>query len=245
MCRMFAVRSPEPVSVSDAFAGLRKLATEHKDGWGVCRFDNGEPEVEMGLKAAADCPIFEQVGTKASSSLLAHIRLASVGDVHERNLHPFFARGWVFMHNGTLRRFSEAKSAFDSRLAPEIKDELRGETDSERCFALFLTLLGEQRDLPSVTRALTQVMRFAETTCDAGRSETEKRSAMNFLVSDGKRLVATRRDRTLFRASRGQAHYIASEPMNLDLPWEEVPQDGVVTVDENFQLVTSALDDWA
>jgi predicted glutamine amidotransferase len=149
------------------------------------------------------------------------------------------------MHNGTLRRFHDAKPAFDNRLDPTLKRELRGETDSERCFALFLTLLGTKRDLPSVTQALTQVMRFAESTCDAGRAEHEKRSAMNFLVSDGRRLVATRRDRTLYRASRGQAHFIASEPMDLDLPWETVPQDGVVTVDENFELVTSTLDDWA
>jgi glutamine amidotransferase len=242
---MFAVRSPNPVSVSDAFDGLRRLAVEHKDGWGICRFDSGAPEVEMGLKAAHVSPAFERHGTVAAANLLAHIRLASVGDVHERNLHPFLGRGWVFMHNGTLRRFAHAREKFDQRISPELARTLRGETDSERCFALFLTLLGEHRDLPSVAKALAGVMRFSEEVCDDGRAPHEKRSAMNFMVSDGRVLVATRRDRTLFHASRGTTHFIASEQLGLAEDWHEVAQDGVVTIDEQFRLSVSTLSDWS
>jgi glutamine amidotransferase len=241
---MFAVRSTSPVSVSDAFEALRRLAVEHKDGWGICRFDSGAPEVEMGLKAAHVSPAFERHGTVEAANLLAHIRLASVGDVHERNLHPFHGRGWVFMHNGTLRRFAEARERFDQRIDPELRRTLRGETDSERCFALFLTLLGDDRDLESVTRAVAGVMRFSEATCDHGLTAGEKRSAMNFMVSDGRLLVATRRDRTLFHASRGTTHFVASEQLGSE-PWREVAQDGVVTIDEHCTLTVSTLADWS
>ncbi len=244
MCRMFAVRSRSPVSVSDAIEGLRRLAVEHKDGWGICRFDSGAPELEMGLKPAHVSPAFERHGTVEAANLLAHIRLASVGDVHERNLHPFHGRGWVFMHNGTLRRFAEARETFDRRIDPELRRTLRGETDSERCFALFLTLLGDRRDLPSVTRAVAGVMRFCESTCDAGLRPGEKRSAMNFMVSDGRVLVATRRDRTLYRATRGATHFVASEQLWND-EWHEVAQDGVVTIDEQCALTVSTLADWS
>lgn len=243
---MFAVRSNVPVRVERAFDGLQRLATEHRHGWGVARLDGQVPWVETSVTSAERCPRFELIGEETSTTaLLAHIRLASVGAVRESNNHPFFASGWAFMHNGTLRRFEEVRHRIEAEIAPFWRARLKGDTDSERCFALFLTYLEGRGsvDLGDVTRALVRVIRFVEGVCDEGASG-ENRSAMNFIVSDGRRLVATRRGRTLFTAHRPQTCFLASEHLWEGEAWECVPEDGVVTIEADLKSSCSALGDW-
>lgn len=243
MCRLFAVRADRPIRVGRAFDALKRQAREHKDGWGIARFDVQPPHLEVNVTAAHQCERFQQLGEElATTSLLTHIRLASVGDVTERNAHPFFARGFAFMHNGTVANFGKHKEAIRSHIAPEHLAHIRGETDSETCFALFRTVLDPlpTPGLDDMKRALARVMTTVSTITDHG----EAKSAMNFLVTDGQRMVATRRGRTLFCASEPGARYIASERLWSDGAWAEVPEDGVVSIDANLELTLSKLSEW-
>jgi glutamine amidotransferase len=242
MCRIFAVRSPEPISVAPAFSRLRELAAEHKDGWGIARFDGPAPVIDRGTISAQHCPTFLSKAGVHTRALLVHIRLASVGTVKPENTHPFTADGWVFMHNGTLKHFAKARSRFEAELAPNFRAQLQGDTDSECCFALFRTYVGKDRSLEGMARALARVFDSAARLCD---DETEgARSAMNFLVSDGVRIAATRRDRTLFVGRRGKALFVASEQVMPDVQWEEVPEDALVTIDEHLCLTVGRVEDW-
>lgn len=238
MCRLFAVTSVEPVAVSRAFEGLKRLSEkEHRDGWGVAHFDAPTPTIEVSLEPAHVCARFDELGRKLHTRrLLAHIRLASVGEVRTENAHPFFADGWAFMHNGTLRHFGRHRAELEAKAAPRWRARLRGETDSERCFALFMTELEAlpRPALEDIARALARVIRTAAGTCD--HAHDRKKSAMNFLVSDGRRLVATRRGRTLFHAQAPGTHYVASERLWDGLDWREVPEDGVVGVAEDLTV---------
>lgn len=237
MCRIFAVRAAAPVSVRPAFDGLRKLAAEHKDGWGVAHFPKAgdQPKwIETGVMSAERCTRFDELGDLTTQAMLVHIRLASVGTVHERNTHPFAAGPWVFMHNGTLKNFDRARARFEAEIAPSIRAELRGETDSERCFALFRTFLDGRTGFDEVIAALTQTFRTAERLCDD--AHPGKRSAMNFLVSDGERVFATRRDRSLFTLARPELAAIASAELLPDETWREVPDDMLVTIDEGLNV---------
>lgn len=234
MCRIFAVRAASPVSVRHAFDGLRKLAIEHKDGWGVATFPQTGKWIETGTLSAQSCSRFDKLGDLSTQAMLVHIRLASVGTVHERNTHPFSAGPWVFMHNGTLKNFDRARARLEAEVAPAFRAELRGETDSERCFALFRTYLEDRTSTDHVVQALTRVFRTAERICDD--EHTGKRSAMNFLVSDGVRVFATRRDRSLFTLSRPDLAAIASAELLPDQAWREVPDDTFVTIDEDLRV---------
>lgn len=236
MCRIFAVRATAPISVRPAFDGLRKLAAEHKDGWGVAAFPASGPWIETGTLSAENCTRFDALGDLTTQAMLVHIRLASVGTVHERNTHPFSAGPWVFMHNGTLKHFDKARARFEAEIAPALRKELRGETDSERCFALFRTYLEDRTGSDDVVTALTRVFRTAEEICDD--DSPGKRSAMNFLVSDGVRVFATRRDRSLFTLSRPDLAAIASAELLPNQSWREVPDDTLVTIDEGLELAT-------
>lgn len=241
MCRIFAVRATAPISVRPAFDGLRRLAKEHKDGWGIAQFPQGEKWIETGTLSAENCARFDQLGDLTTQAMLVHIRLASVGDVHERNTHPFSAGPWVFMHNGTLRNFEAARARLEAEIAPVYRSQLRGETDSERCFGLFRTYLEDRTGFEDIVAALSRVFRTAEAICDVDRSPQEKRSAMNFLVSDGIRVFATRRDRSLFTLARPELAAIASAELLPGESWSEVADDTLVSIDESLRVRTRAI----
>lgn len=233
MCRLYAVLARSPVPVAPAFRGLRELAREHKDGWGVVHFDAGAPALVQDLASAAACPRFAELTERTHSrALMAHIRLASVGQVRLENAHPFTDGRYAFAHNGTLKSFAGARQAqLEARLKPEIREGLVGETDSERCFGLFRSLLeGEEHSTHALAVTMAKVMRTV------GELFGDQDSSANFVLSDGQRLVATRRGRTLFTHHGPTSVSIASERLWPSDDWVEVPEEGVVTVDAELNV---------
>lgn len=252
MCRLFGLRArlPRPVHRSLVAEGnsLRAQSSEHKDGWGIAHYVDATPEVVRGLEPAHADPEFERVCQGlASRALIAHVRLASIGAVHLRNAHPFVHERWTFAHNGTVREFLTHQAELEALLDPALRRRLSGETDSERCFYLFLTRLAalpegddDASALP-LARALAQTLRLVSGIVDRPGADP---SSMNFLVTDGRRMVATRRRRSLFFSAGGaiaplpgtpvEELVIASEKIVPDAPWHEVPEDGLVGVDADL-----------
>ena len=264
MCRLFGFRSniPAPVhgSLLSAANSLRKQSVEHKDGWGIAYYGDAErPIVSLGIDPAHRDPEFERVsGLLASHAVLAHVRLASVGEVHARNTHPFVFGRWAFAHNGTVRGFAHHQDEIESAIAPHLREQLRGTTDSERCFYLFLTFLegdGGLRSPPidAVARALGRTVRFVIACTER---EDGKPTSTNFLVTDGALMVATRHERTLFfsdargRSERGippregeklKQWVVASEELSGEDHWHPVPEDSVIGVTSDLVLRTWTL----
>jgi predicted glutamine amidotransferase len=268
MCRLFGFHSATRERVHDALVlernSLRRQSLEHPDGWGIASWQDGElPEIARGLGAAHLDPEFERISSAVQArTVLAHLRLASVGAVKLDNAHPFTHGRWAFAHNGTLHAFDRHRSAIESLIAPRYGELMGGETDSERCFALFLTRLSSRADLAGPV-SLADVQWALATTMDEVARITDvdvgngKRSAMNFLVTDGDLLAATRRDRTLFFAAeadegvpiparpttgtRVYALEVASEELQGPDVWHEVPQDGVIGIDQDLRFVETSL----
>ena len=105
--------------------------------------------VERGLLPAhADEAFVEAARAARSRVVIAHVRDASVGPVTEANTHPFVHDQWIFAHNGTVARFKDVarvRAELEAEIDPELRRALRGETDSERCFLIFLTRLAARR----------------------------------------------------------------------------------------------------
>ena len=226
MCRLYGVQSLKPVRIHRAFAALRAQSHEHKDGWGIARFDGEQLNTELSLDPAHNSPRFFELGAQQTRSLLAHIRLASVGGVCRNNAHPFVAEGWAFTHNGTIQRFAARKDKFEALLTPARRAAIVGETDSERCFQLFLQNL-EGPSIREVAVSLAKVMAAVRELFDEPGTP---QSATNFLVSNGTVMVGSRRGRTLFTADADGAQMIASEPLWHDAAWAEVPEEHIVGV---------------
>ncbi len=271
MCRLFGFRSSSSSTVHGALVeernSLRRQSLENPDGWGIANYgEEPLPQVARGLGAAHLDPDFERVSSRLSArTVVAHVRLASVGSVTADNAHPFLFGRWAFAHNGTLRDFAVHRSALEAAIAPQFLARVRGTTDSERCFALFLSRLFDGHDA-SERPAVERVARALASTLDTVARITdgapgELRSAMNFLVSDGDVLVATRRLRSLFvsaematdrprptrRPSPGDrlsTFQVASEQLAGEDAWFEVPEESVVGVDRNltyFEATVPAL----
>jgi len=259
MCRLFGFRSNVPSRVHASLVSeqnsLRAQSQEHPDGWGIASYESGLfPEVAHGLGAAHQDPEFERVSSLVSShTVIAHVRLASVGPVRLNNAHPFIYRAWTFAHNGTLQRFADHREEVEALIDPEFLPLMRGDTDSERCFYLFLTVLRARTrvDVPNVDEVARALAVTARTVCRITEANAPKPSSTNFIVTDGRLLVATRRHRTLFyscvprkdaesdhpnEGQRVQQIVIASEKLSSEGKWHEVPEDSIVAVDGDLTL---------
>jgi predicted glutamine amidotransferase len=143
MCRLFGLRTdPHPVSVRfwmiDARDSLERQSHRNADGFGLGTFDpDGTPVVRRAPHPAWSDPDFAAAAEELRGrSFVAHVRRASAGADTEPNTHPFEQDGRLFAHNGGVGDLP----AFDAHLAALGASGLvRGETDSERYFALVTT----------------------------------------------------------------------------------------------------------
>ncbi|RYG63058.1 class II glutamine amidotransferase, partial [archaeon] len=123
------------------------------DGFGVCWY--GENVSKGGCCFKFVTPAWSNgnlrsIGEHVASHLVcAHIRAASSGHdpLHERvavsheNCHPFRYGRFTFMHNGGIPYFARIKRPLQNLLHEAFFSEIKGSTDSEHIFALFLHYL--------------------------------------------------------------------------------------------------------
>ena len=114
----------------DSLAAQSRL---EPDGTGLGWFDAaGRPCVDKAPIAAYEDARFAREAREVSSStFLAHVRFASTGALAPENTHPFELDGRLFAHNGVIGGLD----ALDAHLGDD-RSLVRGETDSERFFAL-------------------------------------------------------------------------------------------------------------
>ncbi len=240
MCRLFGQHAPPEldrcVPLCSAHNALRFQSHKHPHGWGIAWYQGGQVRVERGLLPAhADEAFVEAARAARSRVVIAHVRDASVGPVTEVNTHPFVHGGWIFAHNGTVARFKDVarvRAELEAEIDPGLRRQLRGETDSERCFLLFLTRLAAHR--PAAGATLAEVKRALRETTEAVRRIADQHSvrpsSLNFLVSDGRVLAASRLGRDLHMAEQAGTEHVfavASEPIGA-ADWKVVPEGAVV-----------------
>lgn len=253
MCRLFGQHAPPELDRCEALCrdhnALRFQSHRHPHGWGVAWYRGARVVVRRGLLPAHADEAFVTAARAARSRIVvAHVRDASVGPVTEENTHPFVRGRWLFAHNGTVARFrrsARVRAAVEAEIDPALRATLRGQTDSERCFLLFLSRLQARCRLD---RAALEDVRaaLAETTATLVRladPRAARPSSLNFLVSDGRLLAACRRGRDLHVArALGPQHafVVASEPIGR-VAWRRVPEGGFVGTEDGARVVQGRL----
>lgn len=282
MCRIFAFRSRVGLTVQRSLLraenALRQQSHEHPHGWGVAWYVPGEvePRRVRSVEAAwEDSAFTETADLVAAPTVLAHIRKATVGGRTESNTHPFRFGRWVFCHNGTLQGFREIEHRLVRHLAPKYRRAIEGATDSEVLFLLVLQRLelagldvdGSPGPLPEGTVAtLSALLHELAEMCDRAAVPPAS-TAMNFVLTDGRTMVANRWAGPLFFSTEkercadaetcpiadkvcfgprkdGQRRthvLIASERTGTEDRWEELPDRALLLVDSDLRLRVEVL----
>jgi len=209
MCRLFGFRSVIPSQVHRSLvAADNALAVQsraHPDGWGVAHYIDGAPHLTKSASGAMDDALFRRVsGIVASETVLAHIRRATQGPLTVLNSHPFQYGRWVFAHNGDIPDFARCRDALEGEIAPRLRRFILGETDSERLFFLFLTVLSarvvprglaEDPPLGDVIAALSETVAITRRIADV---DAPSPALLTFLVTNGQSMVAHQGGRELY-----------------------------------------------
>src|SRR5437588_7255699 len=138
MCRLFGMSAGARLAKATFWllAAPDSLAAQSRrepDGTGLGWFaEDGAPHVsKQPLAAYTDRDFAREAKDVVSRTFIAHIRFASTGSVELRNTHPFEQLGRLFAHNGVI----EDLPKLDEHLGAD-RALVRGDTDSERLFAL-------------------------------------------------------------------------------------------------------------
>lgn len=278
MCRLYCLFSSDSTKVECGLVRAQNAllaqsqsdssGVAHPDGWGIAYYRNGLPTTEHRSAAASEDLRFSETAKGVIARVVvAHIRKATVGRRSKSNAHPFTHGRWTFAHNGTIPSFEKIEPYLLSRTPSELIQMRRGDTDSELAF---LWILGQLRSvLPESANGGDQVKPLAETLrlcIDDLVSHCESVSvdappALNFVLTDGHRLVVSRWNRSLYwvlRRQRGKcevcetchcercqktaqqdhgtpytAVVIASEPITAER-WEPVPEAHILAIDDRM-----------
>lgn len=281
MCRLYCFHANELTKVECSLVHAQNalisqsrhdaLGREHADGWGIaCYGDRGNPGGRLPMlvrhKTAAfdDMQFSYQAETLYAQTVVAHVRLATVGYVGSLNSHPFTHEGWTFAHNGTLPGFD--------RLGPQLAEETEslqgsrlGETDSEQLFLWMLNRFcrdGINLDVPDcqmLERSASSAIAEIDRRCRALAPDESPR--LTFVLTDGQLILGGRWHNPLHWLDRQdirdceicgiphvrhddeteyRAVVFASEPITQE-DWEEIPDESVFTVNKEFELSISEL----
>ncbi|KTD66281.1 class II glutamine amidotransferase [Legionella spiritensis] len=198
-----------------------------------------------------------------STCFFAHVRAASEGGVTHYNCHPFIHREWMLIHNGGIADFMPVKRHLRHLLDDDIYNWIKGETDSEHFFALFLQL-AKEKDLSQLSVAADVFQATIEkVNALVAQFGTQDDSYFNICITDGRRLLATRYCsgkktspdslhyfsghcftpnplRNDIKENHSESHHavlIASEKLTrLDAQWEDVPVNHMLLVDDDRRI---------
>ena len=234
MCELLGISSRRKRRQNDMLREFYSHAEAHPHGWGLARFpDGGAPSSEKEPVSAAHSALLERLlaDPVEERSLVAHIRLATIGHVEYENCHPFAAadnrgRIWTLAHNGTIFN------------GPELNDYIGiqyGDTDSERVLLHLIDRI--DREQIRLGRSLGEEERFG--TLAAVIAELSKGNKLNLLIYDGEVLYAHCNFRgTLHVRREADAVTFSTRPLSGE-GWEEAPFTSLVAAKDGEIIRTS------
>jgi gamma-glutamyl hercynylcysteine S-oxide hydrolase len=231
MCRHLAYVGPEVSLKSlliDPPYGLYRQAwaprmqrhgTVNADGFGIGWYASGDPVPARYRRAVpiwGDPSLPDLARVTRSSAVLAAVRDATVGTaLGEAAAAPFASGSWLFSHNGLLAGWP-ASAAGLARVEPLLA--LEAMTDSAFLWALVVERL-RSGTAPDI--ALAATIDAVEAAGGTGR--------FNFLLTDGRTIVATTAGDTLWYRRADDGVTVASEPGDDEPGWAEVPDRQLLT----------------
>jgi glutamine amidotransferase len=164
-------------------------------GWGVGFYQGGEILLKRRpLDDRAEIKMTDITRDIRADVALAQVRLATVGPLRTENTHPFRYRTWLFANTGTVEAFTPLRGRLAESLPQFLQRDVRGETDSELVFHLFLSFLHDAGqldrphvDAPVAAAALRGAIALVDRLC---AEEGAAATALNVMVSSPEYVLA-------------------------------------------------------
>jgi glutamine amidotransferase len=258
MCRFFGLLGSAPAKVDWYLARADhsllvqsrgdRAGDSHVDGWGIGYYVDGFPVVAWSASAAAaDGKFLIVAHAVRARAVIAHVRDASVGGAALVNTHPFTYGRWLFAHNGTVRPFERVAPALTREIPPALLTWRQGNTDSELVFFWLLARLLRAgmdltrpcADLAGLKQILAAAAKELASLCHESGEQGEP-ARLNFLLTDGSVLLATRWRHSLCWSRRAKSVLVASEPIDRER-WHDVTDGTLLTVDNELQVTMQAM----
>ncbi|KAH8120170.1 N-terminal nucleophile aminohydrolase [Phellopilus nigrolimitatus] len=290
MCRFVIYKGTEPVQLShlltkpchsiinQAFNSRLRVDRRNPingDGFGVGWYDSvydeelgSQPCIFTSVTPAWNNVNLTRLAEKIKSPLVfAHVRATTAGSLSLDNCHPFVHGQLMWMHNGGIAEFTRIKRRLQACLPDEIYNVPNGNTDSEWAFALFLSKLPDANVKSFTPAVLKQAMLDTIISLNGFARELDitEPSLMNFCVTDGETVVATRyisskvdeaaslwfSSGTTFSEYAKGGHYkmskadkreniimVASEPLTFEkADWMEIRTNNMIVVTPKMNLL--------
>lgn len=199
MCRAFGLVSNDPKRLECfLYARRQELAPApgvRPDGVGIGYYANLEPLLsKRPAPPDGELTCYRFARGIHSDALLIHGSLQPGQPWKVENTHPFRFRNWIFAHTGAIDGFEAVATKLYLALPGHLQRNIRGSTDSEVAFHIFMDLLGRTRPVDAsdlrpadVAAALTRTVAIIE---DATRAAGP--SVMNFIAMNGQILAGVR-----------------------------------------------------
>jgi len=181
------------------FAAALRVQQGAPNGWGLSYYQSDNPLLKkQPMPMAEPLDFADRAANLRTRLMLGHVRGAQVSGLRTENTQPFRYRAWTFCHMGTLDRFESVEQDLLESVPVFLRRNIRGNTDSEAIFHLFLSFLNDTGKLhdprigPEIAaRALQSTFAFLDriVTDSGGRS-----TPGCCMVTNGLFLVALGRD---------------------------------------------------
>jgi glutamine amidotransferase len=120
--------------------------------------------------------------------VIGHVRSATVGALRAENTHPFRYRQWLYAQTGTVPYPETMRERVLGSLPEFLRGDIRGDTDAELLFHVFLSFLhdgGRLNQMEVEPERVAEALRASIAVVDGVAA-----TALNLMVTDGEHLVA-------------------------------------------------------
>lgn len=114
---------------------------KHIDGYGLAWVSRNKWKIYKNPEIYTKDENLSTILDKISKKLvIGHIRKKKYGDSTIENTHPFVFENQIFLQNGSFHDFPKNLSTLKNYIHPKYISEIKGETDTEYLFFLFLSI---------------------------------------------------------------------------------------------------------
>lgn len=209
MCELFGVNASEKIQLNTLLKTFFSHGKEHPHGWGMAFLGDNAVRIDKQPVAAHKSLRLREHLEKdiAADRMIAHIRLATKGNIEHENCHPFVmkddsGRTWTLAHNGTI---------FESDVLNPYFYVQKGQTDSERILHLIIDRINQRQREQS--QSLTDIERFR--LLDKIVRQIAEENKLNLLIYDGEYFyVHTNYRNSLYISEREGGFLFSTTPLD-------------------------------